>query len=161
MRFNHVRPFSIGHFFTLVFLLCVSIAVKAQTIQDLGELGASNLEVEFKTEIAALNSEINQPPANSNVEPNPALIAGYNSILESFFAGKDLQEEFITFLEGGILQPNDDVNTNAQTYSVGNNAGSNNPLQDVIDFISDWDIRSNDLSDLKETFDMIRTVKNQ
>ena len=161
MKINYFRPLQCGLYFAFVLFLSANTIMKAQTIQDLGELGASNLEAEFKAEIAGLNAEINQPPANANIEENQALIAGYNSLLSSFFNGADLQTEFITFLEGGVMQPNDDVNTRTQSYTTGNNLGVDNPLQDVITFVSNWNLRANDLSDLEETFEMIRTSKNQ
>lgn len=149
--------------FAFAFILCLgsSMLLQAQTLQDLGEIGASNLEAEFNAEIADLDAELNQPPANVSVEYNQALVTGYKQVLSSFFEGEDLKTEFITFLEGGVMQPNDDENTTSQTYSTGNNFGADNPLQDVIDFIQGWTLRANDLSDLEEAFEMIRTIKNQ
>ncbi len=150
-----------GFAFAFMLVLGSSIIVQAQTIQDLGEVGAANIEAGFDAEIEALQTELNQPPANVNVEFNQALITGYTHVKSAFFEGKDIKTEFISFLEGGVMQPNDDENSTSQSYTTGNNLGTDNPLEDVISFIQGWDIRSNDISDLEETFEMIRTIKNQ
>jgi hypothetical protein len=135
--------------------------IQAQTIQNLGEVGASAVESSFKSEIAFLNDEINQNPPNANTEHNAALINGFEVVLKSFFEGDNLQSEFVSFLESGVLQANDDQNTNSQIFTTGNNLGRNNPLQDVIDYVQQWNLKANDMSDLETAFDMIRTIKNQ
>lgn len=135
--------------------------LQAQTIQDLGEVGASDLEAAFNQEVSELEAELNQTPPNVNVEYNEELIQGYTYILKSFFDEDDLQATFISFLESGLMQESDDESSSASEYTTGPNLNSGNPLQDVIDFVESWDVRSSDISDVNETFIMIRTIKNQ
>jgi|GEM_PF-1005749 hypothetical protein len=138
-----------------------AMSLQAQTIQDLGEVGASDLEAVFNNEVSLLEAELNQTPPNVNVEHNESLIQGYNYILKSFFEGDDLQTTFVSFLESGVLQLADDENSSASEYTNAPNLNNGNPLQDVVDFVESWDVRSSDVSDVNETFSMIRTIKNQ
>lgn len=180
MNFNFIKDFGkvgkttkkfLSYGLMLMFVVFTSASLNslhAQRSSNMLSVNSTQLETTtvrgivdvLKNEVIYITDQINESPLTVDVDESSLfqvrIVAAYNDAIRNIARGGDVQSQMLNILQGPLFKSS----SNSASKPLSLSPSQQQHLNNIIEFVQNWNLSNEDISDFIETVMMIRELEN-